>query len=209
MTETEIKGLAERALNAGCALIQQALGITSGDTAAAFFAESSTRDNLEAYIRRELRGAPAEPVVDSRASVQALLTSIAGQAAAEHYVEQDDKAHFARHNVKSRPIRERILIERAILRMAMTDIYAAGHTVIVDYQEEEVRCSSVLAAMQALGECDEEWIHIIAEGPKRLGSIYVVYGNSGWDVISDYHTNLETLLTGANDLATEMGKFID
>ena len=33
------------------------------------------------------------------------------------------------------------------------------------------------------------------------GWVYVVLGNDGWDVISDYTTNLEPLMQGANRLA--------
>lgn len=33
------------------------------------------------------------------------------------------------------------------------------------------------------------------------GWVYVVLGNDGWDVISDYTTNLEPLMKGANRLA--------
>jgi len=34
--------------------------------------------------------------------------------------------------------------------------------------------------------------------------VYFVLGNSGWDVISDYTTNLEALLAGANALAESL-----
>jgi hypothetical protein len=34
-----------------------------------------------------------------------------------------------------------------------------------------------------------------------IGWVYVVLGNDGWDVISDYTTNLEPLMAGANKLA--------
>jgi len=37
------------------------------------------------------------------------------------------------------------------------------------------------------------------------GWVYIVLGNEGWDVISDYTTNLEPLMTGANRLAEKYG----
>lgn len=36
------------------------------------------------------------------------------------------------------------------------------------------------------------------------GWVYLVYGNDGYDVISDYTTNLEKLLKGANKLSDKM-----
>lgn len=38
------------------------------------------------------------------------------------------------------------------------------------------------------------------------GWVYVVMGNDGWDVISDYTTNLEPLMSGANRLAEKYSK---
>lgn len=37
-----------------------------------------------------------------------------------------------------------------------------------------------------------------------IGWVYLVYGNDGWDVISDYTTNLERLLRGANKLSDKL-----
>lgn len=37
------------------------------------------------------------------------------------------------------------------------------------------------------------------------GWVYIVLGNDGWDVISDYTTNLESLLVGADKLADKYG----
>lgn len=36
-----------------------------------------------------------------------------------------------------------------------------------------------------------------------IGWVYCVFGNGGWDVISDYTTNLEELLAGANAISDQ------
>lgn len=41
------------------------------------------------------------------------------------------------------------------------------------------------------------------------GWVFIVLGNDGYNVISDYTVNLESLLTGANRLAGKLGGFSD
>lgn len=39
---------------------------------------------------------------------------------------------------------------------------------------------------------------------KRIGWVRMIYGNDGWDVMADYTTNLEDVLTDANKLADKL-----
>jgi hypothetical protein len=42
---------------------------------------------------------------------------------------------------------------------------------------------------------DEDYLMVYEPGKKeRLGWIHLVYGNDGYDVVSDYTTNLEALV---------------
>lgn len=54
MNQPEIDNLAENALNAACLVIQDALGVTSGDLAGHFFSDGEVKDKLMDYIRSEL-----------------------------------------------------------------------------------------------------------------------------------------------------------
>lgn len=45
-----------------------------------------------------------------------------------------------------------------------------------------------------LNETDDELLLVSGPEGQRIGSVYFVYGNDGWDVISDYSTNLEEVL---------------
>jgi hypothetical protein len=137
----------------------------------------------------------------------------------------DDLAHFDVAGKMStyllvpiNPVRQRMLLERAVIRRAATDLIAAGFHLRVFYGNENGDSSdygclhtqhlpNVMCAIQA---CDEEWLNVYKPNPNKpgalmlVGQIALVYGNDGYDVISDYHTKLEPYLKGANDLADQL-----
>lgn len=106
-------------------------------------------------------------------------------------------------------------VEREIVGQFVRDALAAGYRLAVSlergYDVDDMLLGSrdeakIMAEAFAGDEC-----HIFvqpAEGPTTEdgrviseGYVYCVLGNDGWDVISDYSTNLESLLTDANALA--------
>lgn len=163
-----------------------------------------------------------------------LLASIKNQARRAVYDERDDSAHFEQfHWVKDEAVRRRILVERAVVRRAVRDILAAGagkaqefHELtggnssycisVWDGEEYQVERSRDLdKIMAAIGQCDEETIvvrHATDEGrPEglKVGSMYLVYGYGGWDVIADTNDHsMHELLEGANKLADELGNLL-
>lgn len=152
-----------------------------------------------------------------------LLDSIKNQARRAVYDERDDSAHFEIfHWVKDEAIRQRVLIERAIVRRAVRDILATqaeeGPAYCISVWDGEnfaVKRSRDLDKIMAdIGQCDEETIIVRrvateSEAGKHIGSIHLVYGNGGWDVMADYSAGLmETLLKGANKLAKELGDLL-
>lgn len=109
-------------------------------------------------------------------------------------------------------------IERTIAERFVDDALKAGYRLAVSlergYDIDEMLLGSrdrdkILEAMFAGDEC-----HVFvqpAEGPTvedgrviSEGFVYFVLGNDGWDVISDYSTRLERLLTSANKLAEQI-----
>lgn len=137
-----------------------------------------------------------------------LLASIKDQAARQVYEAHDDQDFFAANRVKDAATRERILIERAVLRRAVTDLIAAGFVLSVfDGEAMPVNnTTEVRDVMANLGACDEESILVRKRGignrPTAFsGSLLLVYGNEGWDVICDNSVSLEIFLTGATELA--------
>lgn len=131
----------------------------------------------------------------------------------------DDLAHFERSEAGGRfpiaaDIKARIVVERAVVRRAITDILAAGYLVRLHDGESwatglEPNIDRVMAELCA---CDEERLYVWKprqgdeQDGKYIGSIYLVYGNEGWDVLADYSVNLEPLLAGANEFAETLSE---
>lgn len=109
----------------------------------------------------------------------------------------------------------RIEVERKIVGQFVRDALAAGNRLAVslergyDLDEMLVGSRDEQAIMEAAFAGDECHIFIqSADGPTvengRVvsdGWIYCVYGNDGWDVISDYSTNVEPLLVEAQKIS--------
>lgn len=93
--------------------------------------------------------------------------------------------------------RHRIQLEEKIVK-ALVDLGLNAGLALSVYDGEELapRCSTDRAAiMDALLNTDDDRIYYHKAGnPKYWGWVQLVYGNSGWDVISDYTTNLEDFL---------------
>ena len=102
-------------------------------------------------------------------------------------------------------------VETEIVSQFVRDALAAGYRLAVSldrgYDVDEMLLGStdsekIMAEAFAGDEC-----HIFiqpADGPTvedgqvvSKGWVYLVLGNDGWDVISDYSTNIEPLLTNA------------
>ena len=154
-----------------------------------------------------------------------LLANLRLQAMSGVFTMPDDAAYFARtyplrtansgfpREAANQAIILRQLIERTIVRHTVADLIALGCSVSVYFGDGEYgikRSTSVEAVMAEIGACDEEFLHV-HPGPKndsvskKMGTIMLVYGNDGWDVLCDYHTSLEPLLVGVNALAESIG----
>lgn len=107
-------------------------------------------------------------------------------------------------------LRLRALVEMAIVRRLVTDLIVAGRNLSVDSggDEPDVEHSTLVTEiMDACFAVDEARIHTYLDGDKFTGSISLVFGNSGCDVISDYHTSLEPLLKPTEDYAEQLSEW--
>lgn len=160
-------------------------------------------------------------VATPRLTAQQLLASIKNQARRAVYDERDDSVHFEQHHyVKDEAIRQRILIERAIIRRAVRDILAtqaeggpAFCLSVFDGEATTVKCSrSVDEIMGAIGTTDEDELivrRIVQDAATKYhGVINLVYGNDGWDVIADCSVTVSALLDGADALASDLGELL-
>ena len=100
-------------------------------------------------------------------------------------------------------VQARIEVERKIVRRAVLDAISAGYTLNVDYGDGDVLSkptSERKEIMDAMMQGDDDRLFYHKDG-KHVGWAWFVYGNDGYDVLSDYTVNLETVLAGANKLA--------
>lgn len=102
-------------------------------------------------------------------------------------------------------VQQRIAIEKQIVEKIITDALSAGFKLSV-FDGEQTAISKSTDKDKILAElfaCDEEYLRFWKDG-KLEGSVSLVYGNDGWDVICDHHVCLEDVLKGANALANQL-----
>ena len=102
--------------------------------------------------------------------------------------------------------------ETGLARRVILDAIKAGYSVNVDNggDSEELPSPStnpteVLGVMFA---ADDEHL-IMYKGGKRVGWVHLVYGNGGWDAISDYTYNLEPIMERASVLSEAYEKGLE
>lgn len=105
----------------------------------------------------------------------------------------------------------RLNMEHRIASRLIRDAIADGCLVNVYNGEDfSIRHSATpVFAIRELMQTDEDRIdllRVIDGKPKRIGWVHLVYGNTGYDVISDYSANdaTEALVAGATALADEL-----
>lgn len=128
---------------------------------------------------------------------------------------QDDLKHLdgGRYPVTNVRIRERMIMERAVIRCFLESVLAhkdAALFAAVDNGEEEFPSTRELPTlMEQIQSVDEDYIRVYAADDvtgqrKHLGSVFLMYGNAGWEVIADYHTSLEFLMGPVNALIDKL-----
>lgn len=98
-------------------------------------------------------------------------------------------------------------LEDKVIDSTINELLGHGFALSVNDGEETTLLASqdkqaIKAAMQTTDE-DYLLVHRTA-AHKSFGWVRFIYGNDGWDVISDYTTNLEQFLTATNALTDEM-----
>ena len=80
-----------------------------------------------------------------------------------------------------------LIIDKALEEGYSISIYNGGDDAEIEKSRDRQ------AILDNLFQADDDQIVLYLDG-KKFGSIQLVYGNSGWDVISDYSTKLEDFL---------------
>ncbi|MES0134460.1 hypothetical protein NKJ88_05755 [Mesorhizobium sp. M0016] len=95
-------------------------------------------------------------------------------------------------------------IERQVAKRAIKELLEAGYLLGVNDGEETVieRSTDADAIFKEMFATDEDYLLVYRPGETvHFAYVWFIYGNSGWDVISDYTTNLETVLKPVSDFA--------
>lgn len=110
-------------------------------------------------------------------------------------------------------VKMRQRVERIIARRLVMDAIRAGYALNVNNggEDDELKepSTSVREVMAAMMGADDDRVHVYVKSDSSVwihfGWVWFVYGNDGYDVISDYTVNLEPIMTGADALADKYG----
>lgn len=96
-------------------------------------------------------------------------------------------------------------IERRIATQVVDDLLAQSYSITVDNGDEEdsIKLSkNRTKILRAMFQTDEDRVYVHDPGSEKpSGWVYLVYGNEGTDVLSDYTVNLEEALKPSRALA--------
>lgn len=101
-------------------------------------------------------------------------------------------------------------VELRIIKRLLTDALSMGYNVS-HYDGEGYtleRSTDLNALMKQLHATDEENLIIRSRSGQKIGSVFLVYGNDGHDVIADYTDTdpMAKILEGANNLADRLSR---
>ena len=90
-------------------------------------------------------------------------------------------------------VARRIRIEQKVIRKLIGIVFSRGYAISVNDGEEWVlhRSQSSTAVCDAMMSTDEDMWRIGTATGGRIGKVWFVYGNDGYDVVSDYTVNPE------------------
>lgn len=110
-------------------------------------------------------------------------------------IRQECSSHQRNPTHSPCPTCDRIKAETKVLKKTIAGALEAGYTLGVDDGEEVTikNSTDADAVLKACQSTDEDRLLFYREG-KRVGWVYFVYGNAGYEVINDYTTNLETVV---------------
>lgn len=105
-------------------------------------------------------------------------------------------------------VQKRQKVERRIVRRLIFDALKAGFSFNVnnggDTNELPAPTNKAKDVLATMFATDSEHLLLYKDG-KSFGWVFLVYGNDGWDVVSDYSINLEPVMAGATQLADKYG----
>lgn len=110
-------------------------------------------------------------------------------------------------------VKMRQIVEKEIVTAVVAALLKAGFILAVDNgdndgREYEIVSDDAVRIMNAMFQTDEEYLYAMKDHAP-VGWVYLVYGNDGWDVLSDYTTNLEKFIGNKSPVQKTIDKYAD
>lgn len=108
-------------------------------------------------------------------------------------------------------VKMRQKVEREICTAVVDALLAAGFTISVDNggdSNELSDSSDRVAILAAMFLTDDEYLHAGKDG-HPVGWVRFIYGNDGYDVMSDYTVNLEAFIGDGTPVAAKIDEYAD
>jgi len=102
-------------------------------------------------------------------------------------------------------VKARGRMEASIVLRLLETLIAAGYSVSVDDGDGDAQSGTVEKLAGVIFNVDTALVEV-SKGRKWLGTVSLVLGNDGYDVIADYHTALEEAIKPANDYAERLAE---
>jgi hypothetical protein len=108
-----------------------------------------------------------------------------------------DEQILAKH---SQSVRPRARMELKIVNRIIAEAKAKGYTLKVwDGYEEEGNTDYDVKT--AIFDLDSARVEVFNGDKQWIGNILLVFGNDGYDLVSDYHTSLDEFIAPVEELA--------
>lgn len=110
-------------------------------------------------------------------------------------------------------VKMRQIVEKEIATAVVAALLKAGFILAVDNgdndgREYEIVSANAVRIVKAMFQTDEERLYAIKDH-EPVGWVYFVYGNDGWDVVSDYTVNLEKFIGDKSPVQKVIDKYAD
>lgn len=102
-------------------------------------------------------------------------------------------------------VKHRARMEVTICRLLLNSIVAAGCSAGVDDGDGDLQLGDTSKMLSAIFGVDEATVEVYRDR-NFIGTVSLVMGNDGWDVVSDYTTSLEDIIKPANDYAERLAE---
>lgn len=109
-----------------------------------------------------------------------------------------DETIILRHD---KSCRHRARIELLVVRRLIADLITAGYALTVDDGDGIRQTGTPDELISTIFGVDEA--HILADKIDNHAWVFLVLGNDGWDVISDYAVSLESVMAPLNQWIDE------